>query len=149
MTITFHHPPDSESSNPWVGFQPWNDKHYPPEDEQGMYIYGIRAQVDGILKFIPIVVGESKNLRRRLFTEHYLGKFSIPLARLFGDVSKKPGDAKEIWDFSKNDFTLAEIQAIYNDTLIYDKKPPTGTTKVEHVAKLKNLIFFRMQLFFI
>jgi len=148
MTITFHHPPVPNSTNPLVDFQPWNEHHYPPKDEQGMYIYGIRAQVDGILKFIPIVVGEGGDLRKRLYNDHYLGKFATPLARLFGDLSRASGAAKEIWDFSKDDFTLAEIKAIYCDTLQYDTIHTKGRGKVHRVAKLKNLIFFQDAAFF-
>jgi hypothetical protein len=148
MTITFHHPPVPNSTNPLVDFQPADINHYPGNDEKGIYIYGIRAKVDGGLKFIPIVVGEGGDLRKRLYNDHYLGKFATPLARLFGDLSRASGDAKEIWDFSKYEFTLSEIIDIFDDALKYDTKPAKGITKVAHVACLKNLIFFQDAAFF-
>jgi hypothetical protein len=148
MKITLHHPPVSKLINPLEDLHPWNEVHYPPKDEQGIYIYGIRTQVDGIIKFVPIVVGESGNLRERLYNQHYLGKFATPLNRLFGDLIKAPGDPKEIWDFYKNDFKLAEIKEIYKDASLYDKKLPKGTSKVKHVAKLDKLIFFQDETFF-
>lgn len=148
MTITFHHPPVPNSTNPLVDFQPADISHYPGNKEKGIYIYGIRAKVDGGLKFIPIVVGEGGDLRKRLYNDHYLGKFATPLARLFGDLSGVSGDAKEIWDFSKYEFTLSEIIAIYADALIYDTNPLKISPKVAYAAKLNNLIFFQDETFF-
>ena len=145
-TITFHHP--SILGNPLENFHPWDEEHYPDKNEQGIYIYGIRAKVGERIKFIPIVVGESGKLRERLYQDHYLGKFATPLDRLFGESKKASGDAKEIWDFSKNRFKLAEIEAIYNDALKYDSITSRGTKKLEYVAKLSNLIFFQDADFF-
>ena len=148
LKITFHHPPVSKLINPLENFHPWLEEFYPPENEQGIYIYGIRAKVGERIKFIPLVVGQSGDLLKRLYQDHYLGKFATPLDRLLGKKVKASGDAKEIWDFSGNDFELADIKDIYNDALSYDTKPPRGTSKVKHVAKLDKLIFFQDADFF-
>lgn len=145
MSIIFHHPPTG-TANPFADFRPWDSGHYPPEREKGVYIYGIRARVDGHMKFIPIVVGEGV-LHTRLFKDHYLGKFANPLSILLGDRSKKSGDAKELWDFSKSDLSVGEIVNIYKDIDEYDnclrKK-----NKLNLVSQLQNLIFFRDRDFF-
>jgi hypothetical protein len=145
MKITFQHP-QTGTANPLIDFDPTNEKHYPTKNESGVYIYGIRAKVDSRLKFIPIVVGEG-NLYKRLYKDHYLGKFANPLAILLGDNSKKSGDAKELWDFSKTNMSIPELMNIYKDIDLYDKYLGKRG-KLSLVALLHNLIFFQNSDFF-
>lgn len=145
MTVTFFHPPTG-TTNPLIDFEPWNEDHYPAKNETGVYIYGIRANVDGHLKFIPIVVGEGK-LLKRLHNDHYLGKFATPLAILSGYSTKESGDAKELWDFSNSNMTVSELEKIYQDIDAYDKALGKKG-KLSLVAKLPNLIFFQDRNFF-
>jgi hypothetical protein len=145
MKITFQHPPTG-TVNPLIDFDPTNEKHYPTKNESGVYIYGIRAKVDSRLKFIPIVVGEG-NLFKRLYNDHYLGKFANPLAIIIGDSSKKSGDAKELWDFSNTNMSIPELVNIYNDIDLYDKCLGKRG-KLSLVAPLHNLIFYQDRDFF-
>ena len=142
MTITFHHPPTG-TVNPLIDFEPWNTHHYPKVGEAGLYIYGIRAKVDRVLKFIPIVVGESGDLHNRLFNEHYMSKFVNPLGILLGNKQLNSGDPKEIWDFSQLDLKSKHVSDFYLDTNVYNTRPPKSITKAMHVSKLKHLIFFQ------
>jgi hypothetical protein len=144
MKITFHHPPTG-TTNPLIDFEPWNPSHYPPTGEVGVYIYGIRAKLDGVLKFIPIVVGEG-SLGVRLFTDHYNGKFVNPLEILLGYSSYKSGDPKELWDFSKHAFNISDIKNIYSDMSAYNRL--TSSHKIIGASKLTKLIFFQNADFF-
>jgi|688.fasta_scaffold367516_2 hypothetical protein len=145
MKVYFYHPP-TKTTNPLVDFEPWNGEHYPTEKETGVYIYGIRVKIDGHLKFVPIVVGEGV-LFKRLYKDHYLGKFSNPLATLLGHSTKNSGDAKELWDFSNSNLTVSELEKIYLDIDSYDKALGKRG-KLSLVAKLPNLIFFQDSNFF-
>jgi hypothetical protein len=142
--VVFKHP---LTNNSLVNFDPSNKNHYPQKGEKGVYIYGLRLKIDGELKFIPIVVGESDDLHRRLFTEHYKEKFDNPLSILLGIPSNASGDAKEIWDFSKRNYQLNELIAIYNDLSYYDSQL-YSRNKCLNVATLSHLIFFQNSDFF-
>lgn len=144
MKVTFHHP--LKTANSLIEFDPSSPSHYPPVGEEGVYIYGIRVKVDGVLMFIPIVVGEG-NLRKRLYNDHYIGKFAAPLAILLGDKKVKSGDAKELWDFSKSDLAVSELSSIYQDIDNYDKALGKRG-KLSRVAHLVHLIFFQDSDFF-
>jgi hypothetical protein len=153
MTIKFHHPPTA-SSNPLKDFEPRDQTQYPDKGVEGVYIYGIRAKIDGDLKFVPLVVGEG-NLRKRLFNHHYHGKFSKPLSNLLGHGATKSGDPKELWDFSRTDLSTTELTLIYSDIKTYDSLLGTrGQTaqgvniKTGKVAGLSKLLFFQDSHFF-
>ena len=104
MRVVFHHPP-TNSQNPFNDFDPSNIDHYP--NCSGIYIYGLKLVVDGVKKFVPMYVGISDNLQKRL-CQHYKEERS-------GGKSKK-----ELFDFSKSSYSLKEIRDRYNDMLIYD-----------------------------
>lgn len=149
MKITFHHPQkpkDAVTWNPLADFDPSNEMHYPEKDVLGVYIYGIRAKVNGVLKFIPIVVGEGK-LHQRLYKDHYIGKFANPLYILLGDKTKKSGDAKELWDFSNSNLSIYDLINIYNDINKYNTFLGKRG-KLSMVVHLNNLIFFQNSDFF-
>lgn len=141
MNIIFHHPP-TKTKNPLVDFDPSNPKHYPGEKEEGVYIYGIRARVAGTLKFIPLVVGEGGDLFKRLYKDHYLGKFANPLAILLGNNTLKSGDPKEIWDFSNTNLSTSDLNDIYCDIKSYNNQIGKRG-KVSLVADLNHLLFFQ------
>lgn len=92
------------------------------------------------------MVGESDDLQKRLFSDHYLRKFSNPFHLLLGTPNKTSGDLKEIWDFSKEVYSTNDINLIYNDLHVYDaiKTQP----KYAKAASLKHLLFFQDARFF-
>jgi hypothetical protein len=68
------------SKNPFIDFNPSNPNHYP--QGAGVYISGIRVVIDGEINFVPICVGETKDLKKRLFEDHFVGKFLKNLENL-------------------------------------------------------------------
>jgi hypothetical protein len=144
MSIIFHHPP-TRTVNPLTDFEPWNPLHYPGNIEAGLYIYGIRAKVHGKLKFIPLVVGESMDLRKRLFEDHYNGKYVKAFENLIYGGNRPISERKEIWNFSKCRYDLPELRLIYGDMAVYNshprgrKLPPFLTT----IATLQQLLYFQ------
>lgn len=149
MKITFHHPPTG-TANPLIDFEPWNQNHYPPEGEVGVYICGIRAKVDGVLKFIPMVVGEG-NLRDALYKRHYAGKYLTAFENLRGCKKKAISEKKEIWDFSKVRYSVPDLKNIYSDMYIYDGLPRLGRkhpTFFKAIIALNNLLYFQNVDFF-
>jgi hypothetical protein len=142
MTIKFYHPPTG-TANPFHDFDPQNRSHYP--SGEGLYICGIKARVDGVLKFIPTVVGEG-NLLRALYKRHYDGKYLKAFQNLTLAKPKTISEKKEIWDFSKGHFTTAEIIGKYNDMHSYDGLPSRGRNLPAFFGKiigLKNLLYFQ------
>lgn len=148
MTITFHHPPTG-TVNPLIDFEPWNTKHYPNNDEVGVYICGLRAKVAGELKFIPIVVGEG-NLYDALCKRHYDGKY----VKAFNNLTNTPkniSEKKEIWDFSKWRYELVDLLDIYTDMDFYDGLPRNNRnnlTFLTQIASLKSLLYFQNNQFY-
>jgi hypothetical protein len=155
MNITFHHPPALDaagnlSKNPFIDFDPQNEKHYPTKDKEGVYILGLKAKVDGELKFIPLVVGEGQ-LRKRLYTDHYKGKYVTPLNNLLESKPKKIKEKKEIWDFSKSSYEKSELQKIYEEMKAYDTLPRNGRQEkpfLTKIASLEHLLYFQNINFF-
>lgn len=144
MTITFHHPP-TKTANPLTDFEPWNPCHYPVNNEAGLYIYGIRAKVDGKLKFIPLVVGESKDLRKRLFEDHYNGKYVKAFENLIYGRNRPISERKEIWNFSKSRYKLPELRLIYGDMAVYNHHPRGRNLPpfLTAIATLSQLLYFQ------
>jgi hypothetical protein len=62
-------------------------------DKPGVYIWGYLIEIDGKLRFCPINVGETNDLRKRLFSDHYLGNMPVQ--------SKNRKGEKEIFEFKK------------------------------------------------
>jgi hypothetical protein len=145
MKVTFQHP-QTGTNNPLLDFQPSNPDHYRFENELGVYIYGLRAMVNGVFKFIPLVVGQGQ-LHERLYVDHYMGKFANPLAILLGSKILCSGDAKELWDFSNSFLTIQDLKKIYEDIKVYDSALGKRN-KLELVVKLKHLVFFQNSNFF-
>lgn len=143
MKVTFQHP-QTGTNNPLMNFQPSNPDHYPKGS--GVYIYGLRAMVNGVFKFIPLVVGQGQ-LHERLYVDHYKGKFANPLAVLLGSKILRSGDAKELWDFSNSFLTTQDLKKIYEDIKVYDSAMGKRN-KLELVVKLKHLVFFQNSNFF-
>ena len=92
------------SQNPFVDFDPKNPNHYPKG--AGVYIYGIRVVIEGEMKFVPICVGETVNLRIRLFEDHFVGKYLKNLENLTALKPKSIKEKKELWDFSKKSMSI-------------------------------------------
>jgi len=145
-TLSFSHPanfanPSSKTTfaSPLTEFEPWNIHHYPPKNEHGIYLYGIRCKVENELKFIPIVVGEG-NLSQRLFNDHYLGKFDCAFKNLTRSEPIGIKESKEIWDFSKKRYDIKELNRIYNDLRCYDK---LSKLKAYHSSRLTSLLYFQ------
>lgn len=146
MKVVFKHPPTG-TKNPLRHFDPSNPNHYPKKGTYGVYIYGLRLKINGVLKFIPIVVGEG-DLFVRLFNDHYNKKFAIPLLNILGRSGKKSKDAKELWDFAKTHYTLPELSRIYADMKKYDSQIGKRG-KLSKIVHLNHLIFFQDHNFFL
>ena len=149
MIVKFHHPPVPNSTNPFNNFDPSNPKHYPTGP--GIYIYGLRLEIEingkTKKKFVPIYVGETDNLERRLSNEHYK------------KIAKGNGN-KELWDFSLPIFSPYYIYCLYSDMLYYDihnniksgkgkiKEPPEHIKKLSQINKViyfQNSNYFRQK----
>jgi hypothetical protein len=146
--VTFHHPPTG-TNNPLRDFQPNNQNHY-PGNVPGIYIYGIRTKVDGDLKFVPLVVGETGKLQNRLYKEHYLRKYFNPLRNLVVHPGNSTCDPKEIWNFSRKYYLMQEIQNIYGQILIFDNLPVRNINnqRVNGAVPLDQLLFYQQGNFF-
>jgi hypothetical protein len=145
MKITFKHPPTG-TKNPFLDFEPSNALHYPDKDSEGIYIYGLRKKVAGQFKFIPVVVGQGK-LHKRLFVDHYQGKFTRPLKSILTLAKSKKYDPKEVWDFSDFEIDLAKLKALYVEMGLYSNYKSTKG-KVKFAAALRELLFFQDSVFF-
>jgi len=142
--IKLKHPPliDSNgvlSKNPFFDFDPQNSLHYPKGS--GIYIYGIKVEVDGEMKFVPICVGESKDLKKRLYNDHYIGKFKNPSDILNNGQQLKLGDNKELWDFSKKKYSIKHIQLVYNQ--MYNYNSTKSVLRYNLLRLLSELIYFQ------
>lgn len=129
MTITFHHPPTG-TANHFANFKPGNIHHYP--DEAGVYIFGLKIPVNGIVKFVPLYVGIAKNLRNRLW-QHYCEErsggnskwyvFNYASIRNVKDVGDLYGDMKTA-DSKKryNPARFSQKLIWFNDSNFFDWK---------------------------
>lgn len=122
MIIQFQHP-----SNGFTNFNPSDVNHYSNVNLPGIYIYGLRLEfiINGEmeLKFVPMAVGETDNLKRRLFSEHY----SL--------LSTNGNSLKEI-------FNWASIRS-FNDLIdVYTDMSNYKQSKTAHNSTLKNLIWY-------
>lgn len=139
MQVTFNHPPTE-----FNGFDPKNKAHWNfLNEKKGIYIHGIRLDIEGKKRFVPICVGEG-NLRDRLKNYHY------------GRV-QKDSSRKELWDFPNQRYSLSDITNRYNDISLYDFWTNRGgwsrnqRTTQPFMAKLNTLnylIFFQNKNFF-
>jgi hypothetical protein len=129
MTITFHHPPTG-TVNPFKDFTPGNIHHYP--DKAGVYIFGLKIPISGIIKFVPIYVGIAKNLRNRLW-QHYCEERTGGNSKwyVFDYASIKTGadvvdlyNCMRIADSKKrfNKFRFSEKLIWFNDSRFFDWK---------------------------
>jgi hypothetical protein len=128
MKETFKHPPTLGSTKPFEEFDPSNPDHYP--DGVGVYIYGLRLDIEGLgKKFVPLCVGETSTLKKRLFNEHY------------NSLKTNGNNGKEIfnWYDAKN---LKKVQSVYTDMKNYKE------SKVQHNSRLDNLIWYNHPTFF-
>jgi hypothetical protein len=149
------HPPVLDSTgnlsqNPFVDFDPKNLNHYPKG--AGVYIYGIRVVIEGEMKFVPICVGETINLRNRLFKDHFVRKYLKNLENLTALKPTSIKENKELWDFSKKSMSILEITKLYCDLRMYTVvNAGSKRTTREHMLKLnqlKALIYFQNENFF-
>jgi hypothetical protein len=129
MTVQFQHP-----LNGFTGFDPSNENHYNNlTNVPGIYIYGLRLEFKNNntidRKFLPIYVGETNNLKKRLFDDHYQHLKT-------GGCSNK-----EIFNWSRvNNFI--DIVDIYKDMKNYQQ------SHTSHNATLENLIWYNNHDFF-
>ena len=147
MTITFHHPPiTSPIINPLVDFQPWNQEHYP--ETKGIYINGLRLNINNKLKFVPIYVGIAckDTLKNRLFHYHY---------KKYQTCGKGCGNSrKDIWDFNPVT-SLNDLFGIYSEMFYYDcfnnyQKGVIRTSEgfLRALLSLKYLLFYQNRNYF-
>jgi len=143
-------PNGNVSNNPFIDFDPKNPDHYPKG--AGVYIYGIKVKVDNQLKFVPVCVGESCDLRNRLFKDHYQGKFVKNYQNIINGTNKRISEKKELWNFSLTQMTILQVTHLYDDTRIYDimsgEINKTSNQFLARLTKLKNLIYFQNDNFF-
>lgn len=122
MKIQFQHP-----SNGFANFNPSDDSHYSNLNLPGIYIYGLRLEfiINGKTerKFVPMAVGETDNLKRRLFSEHY----SL--------LNTNGNSLKEIFNWSSVR-SLNDLKDVYSDMSNYKQ------SKTLHNSTLKNLIWY-------
>jgi hypothetical protein len=147
MIISFKHP-DTKTANPLVDFNPGNKNHYP--SGYGLYIYGLRARVDGALKFIPLAVGEG-NLFNALYKRHYHGKFFKAYSNLKNNRQHDIKERKEIWNFSKEFYTGKELNNIYSDMRAYDgfnRNQKNNPAFFNQLCQLKHLLYFQNSEYF-
>lgn len=149
VAVVFKHPPNC-GANSLINFSPNNPNHYPDPGSNGIYIYGLRACVNGQLKFIPLAVGEG-HLRARLFNDHYRGKFLKACNNLNSIHPKQVKEKKEIWDLSKEHYTINDLRKLYNDMRVYSNLPRTGRTQfplLNKIANLNSLLYFQNDNFY-
>lgn len=153
--LILQHPPVVNSNgiiseNPFNDFDPYNPMHYPIGS--GVYIYGIKVEIDGVLRFVPICVGESENLKERLQKDHFIGKFQKNYANLFSTKQKKISEKKELWDFSKNQISMLDLSKIYCDMRHYifmnSGRNRRALEYMLRLNQLKNLIYFQNKNYF-
>ncbi len=149
------HPPviDSNgilSKNPFNDFDPSNPAHYP--QGAGVYIYGIKVEIDRETKFVPLCVGESRDFSKRLYRDHFIGKFANNFHNLSAAKFKSIKENKELWDFSKKSMSILEISKIYCDLRMYMEvnkgKKRTTREQMLKLNQLKYLIYFQNENFF-
>lgn len=128
MTIQFQHP-----INGFTNFNPSDVNHYSNLNLPGIYIYGLRLEliINGKteIKFVPMAVGETDNLKRRLFSEHY----SL--------LSTNGNSPKEIFNWASIS-CLNDLIDVYADMSNYKQ------SKTAHNSTLKNLIWYNDSVFF-
>ncbi|MFM7016614.1 MAG: hypothetical protein ACKOX3_09830, partial [Bacteroidota bacterium] len=152
MKITFHHPPALDkngkiSSNPFNDFDPANKQHYPIA--KGIYIYGLKLKVNGIDKFVPFYVGitgigANATLSLRLI-DHY-------------NKNRSGGNGKkELWDFSKGNYSIKDIYSRYSEMNHYDyftskvikvRKSFSSYDFISELQYLRHLIYYQNCNFF-
>ncbi len=147
-TVIF--PNGNVSNNTFLDFDPNNPNHYPKV--AGVYIYGIKIKVDNELKFVPICVGESLNLRKRLFNDHYQGKFVKNYQNIINGTNQKIKENKELWNFSLPEITILQVAHLYCDMRIYNimrnERNRTSNQFLVRLNALRNLIYFQNENFF-
>ncbi len=147
-TVIF--PNGNVSNNPFLDFDPNNPNHYPKV--AGVYIYGIKIKVDNELKFVPICVGESLNLRKRLFNDHYQEKFVKNYQNIINGTNQSIKEKKELWNFSLAQMTILQVAHLYCDMRIYNimrnERNRTSKQFLARLNELKNLIYFQNENFF-
>jgi hypothetical protein len=135
MNIQFQHP-----SNGFTNFNPSDVNNYSNLNLPGIYIYGLRQTIKGIRgkTFIPLYVGITENLKKRLYNDHFLQE-SWP---------GKKSSLKEIFDFSNKVYSLKDIADRYRDMLIYDLVTNCGGKQRPIISYLKHLVWFQDLTFF-
>jgi len=153
--LKLQHPPVVDSfgkfsNDPFNDFDPNNRMHYP--NGSGVYIYGIKVEIDGICKFVPLCVGESLDLKKRIFNDHYKGKFFKNYLNLFSKKQKQIKEKKELWDFSKNKMSILDLAKIYCDMRVYilinSGRNRKSYEYMLRLNQLKNLIYFQNKNYF-
>ncbi len=128
MIIKFQNP-----LNGFTNFNPADVNHYSNLNLPGIYIYGLRLEIiiNGKMerKFVPMAVGETDNLKRRLFSEHY----SL--------LSTNGNSPKEIFNWASI-HCLNDLIDVYTDMSNYKQ------SKTAHNSTLKNLVWYNDSLFF-
>lgn len=132
VKITFQHPP-TKTANPFNDFEPWYPKHYPTG--AGIYIYGLKLNIDNADKFIPLAVGESGNLKKRLFEEHY------------HELKMNGNKTKEIFDWELVDSSNL-AKNLYEEMGKYDTISHAKAELKKLIKGCPNLIWFNNPSFF-
>ena len=131
MTVHFQPAPIPKG---FKAFDPSNVVHYANLNIPGIYIYGLRLDIEKVKKFVPQYVGISEDLGKRLL-EHYNQESN----------STNGNSKKEIFDFSKTNHSVQDIIERYSDMLIYDLVTNSNlkTKQRPIISYLQNLIWFQ------
>jgi len=135
MRVVFKHPPTG-TANQFVDFDPTNVAHYPPVGMKGIYIYGIKVEIEGIgNKFVPMYVGIG-NLRTRL-QYHYNQNGTIENSK------------KELFHI-RHKMSINEIEMLYKDMNYYNNFENVNGKNIyiRLLANIKSLIWYRFRPFF-
>lgn len=83
-------------------------------EKPGVYIWGYLVEINRKMRFCPVNVGQTDDLRRRLYSDHYLGNMPVR--------SKNRKEEKEIFEFQRT-MSLKDVQETYSVMEQYDATP--------------------------
>ena len=129
MRVTFKHPPVAGSTDPFKDFNPADRTHYPTGE--GVYIYGLRLEVDGEKKFVPLCVGEG-NLGDRLWKHYYT-------------LKSTGNNGKELFNWG-DVHTLKDVRDVYEDMENYIESNTIHNSTLEKLIWYNNADFFNIRL---
>ena len=137
MRVVFKHPFVPGSKNPFVDFCPSNAAHYPPTEMKGIYIYGVKVEIEGVgEKFVPQYVGTG-NLYDCLYKRHYC-------------TNRNEGNSLKGLFYLSKKMSYSELNYLYKECQKFDEYLGIKGKNdfLEVFANLDNLIWYRYRPFF-